>query len=359
METKTVQSVKRLKITPEYVYNLEVQGNHNYFVNGILTHNSKNIIIDESSLIDDIKHAAILRMLGDVSGDDDKPFLFEIGNPFRRNHFFDDSLEAVPISKRYFHIMVDYRKGLKEKRITRDQVNRMISKPGFDILYKCRFPGADTMDRQGYMPLLTHQEIYQSKFRSMQSKGRERLGIDIGEGGCSNVWVGRTENHARILAMDTESDLMKTADKSIKIIDTENIYKKNVFVDATGVGAGVVSRLHQKLYFVWDVMNGSSPEDKKVFMNKRAENYWRLRQWVREGGSLTDDPRWDELLTIRYRYTGSGKIQIMPKKDMIALGLKSPDAADGLANTFERHEPHDWSVDNITDTRRIGGYGGR
>ena len=35
----TITSIEHLEETPDYVYNIEVEGNHNYFVNGILTHN--------------------------------------------------------------------------------------------------------------------------------------------------------------------------------------------------------------------------------------------------------------------------------------------------------------------------------
>src|SRR3990167_5618666 len=78
-----------------------------------------NVIIDESSLIDDVQYAGIFRMLG---GHEDN-FLFEIGNPMRRNHFLKTSLDPS-----YHHINIDYEQVILEGRITRDFIEEMRKK---------------------------------------------------------------------------------------------------------------------------------------------------------------------------------------------------------------------------------------
>jgi len=98
---------------------------------GLLGFGAENIILDESALIDDKIYVGILRMLGDSKN----PFLFELGNPIKRNHFYD----AFQNSK-YHKIIVDYKKGLKEGRITQEQIDLMKNKPFFDVLYECKFP---------------------------------------------------------------------------------------------------------------------------------------------------------------------------------------------------------------------------
>jgi len=98
---------------------------------GLLGFGAENIILDESALIDDKVYVGILRMLGDSK----KPFLFELGNPVKRNHFY----EAFQNLK-YHKIIVDYKKGLEEGRITQEQVDLMRDKPYFDVLYECKFP---------------------------------------------------------------------------------------------------------------------------------------------------------------------------------------------------------------------------
>lgn len=43
MKLEKIQSIEYLKDIPEYVYNIEVEDNHNYYVNGVLTHNCDDI----------------------------------------------------------------------------------------------------------------------------------------------------------------------------------------------------------------------------------------------------------------------------------------------------------------------------
>jgi len=98
---------------------------------GLLGFGASNIVLDESALIDDKVYVGILRMLGDSPN----PFLIELGNPLKRNHFY----EAFQNPK-YHKIVVNYKKGLEEGRITQEQVELMRNKPFFDVLYECKFP---------------------------------------------------------------------------------------------------------------------------------------------------------------------------------------------------------------------------
>lgn len=105
-----------------------------------------NVIIDESSLIDDIQYAGIFRMLGGFKDN----FLFEIGNPMRRNHFLKTSLDPS-----YHHINIDCEQGIKEGRVTREFIEEMRTKPMFSVLYENKFPPQDTIDDSGYSPIYT------------------------------------------------------------------------------------------------------------------------------------------------------------------------------------------------------------
>ncbi|HXA39662.1 MAG TPA: hypothetical protein VNW53_11725 [Phenylobacterium sp.] len=70
------------------------------------------------------------------------------------------------------------------------------------------------------------------------------------------------------------------------------------------------------------------------FVNKRAEIWWALAQWVKGGGALPNDPELvGELTTPTFFFKGD-KIQI-ESKDQIKDRLgRSPDIADALALTF-------------------------
>ena len=72
-----------------------------------------------------------------------------------------------------------------------------------------------------------------------------------------------------------------------------------------------------------------------AYLNKRAECWGLLRDWLKEGGWLPKDDRLrDDLCAPEYGYTLAGKIQLERKEKMRARGLASHDLADALALMF-------------------------
>ena len=71
------------------------------------------------------------------------------------------------------------------------------------------------------------------------------------------------------------------------------------------------------------------------FANRRAEMWWRTREWLEAGPVLeaVADLR-DDLVAPEYFLTNGGKVQLESKDDMRKRGLASPDLADALALTF-------------------------
>jgi hypothetical protein len=54
--------------------------------------------------------------------------------------------------------------------------------------------------------------------------------------------------------------------------------------------------------------------------------YWRLRQWILQGGKLKKHDGWRQLLDIKYKPDGSsGRIKMMGKEEMLRNGIQSPD----------------------------------
>ena len=111
-----------------------------------------------------------------------------------------------------------------------------------------------------------------------------------------------------------------------------------VFVDETGVGGGVVDRLRQLGYTVVGVNFGGKadgPVEGELCGNKRAEMWARMRQWLKSGGAIPDDPDLiTDLTSVEYGYTIHNEIQLEKKDDMKKRGLASPDDGDALALTF-------------------------
>lgn len=107
-----------------------------------------------------------------------------------------------------------------------------------------------------------------------------------------------------------------------------------VFVDQTGVGAGVVDRLQQLGHNVTGVDNGSKALDHR-FADRRCEMWWKMADWIRSGGCLPDDSELiSELTAPTYEFDASNKFRLESKKELKKRGLASPDKADALALTF-------------------------
>jgi hypothetical protein len=124
-----------------------------------------------------------------------------------------------------------------------------------------------------------------------------------------------------------------------------------VFIDA-GNGAGVIDRLRQLHYDVIEVHFGGMPTEAR-FVNKRAQMWFDLRDWLMGGGVIPDIVELkQDLAAPTYRFTPSDKIQLEAKDDIKRRGLPSPDLGDALALTFAYPVHKDHSV--VAHAKRMG-----
>ena len=108
-----------------------------------------------------------------------------------------------------------------------------------------------------------------------------------------------------------------------------------VFVDA-GCGGGVIDRLRQLGFEnIVEVAFGAHASRPEQYVNKRAEMWSDLAQWIRTAGVLPDlaDLKAD-LCQVRYDYDASGRLRLESKEKLKERTGKSPDLADALALTF-------------------------
>ena len=106
-----------------------------------------------------------------------------------------------------------------------------------------------------------------------------------------------------------------------------------VFIDA-GAGSGVIDRLRQLGHEVTEVAFAGKPTDSR-YLNKRAEIWCEMRDWLTLGGCIPNDSGLkQDLATPTYMYNSSGKIQLESKDDIKKRGMPSPDIGDALALTF-------------------------
>lgn len=107
-----------------------------------------------------------------------------------------------------------------------------------------------------------------------------------------------------------------------------------VFIDE-GNGGGVIDRLRQLQHDVIGVHFAGKP-NKPQYLNKRAEMWFDMRDWLRSGGAIPRDTTlMQDLAAPTYKFSAAtDKIQLESKDDIKARGLPSPDMADALALTF-------------------------
>jgi len=124
---------------------------------------------------------------------------------------------------------------------------------------------------------------------------------------------------------------MQVANIIAQLEDTEGA--DAVFIDA-GYGTGIVSAgrtMGRNWQLVWFSGESSDPG----YLNKRAEMWGNMRDWLKSGGAIPRDTAlYNDLIGPETVGRMDGKIQLEAKADMKKRGLKSPNRADCLAISF-------------------------
>lgn len=114
-------------------------------------------------------------------------------------------------------------------------------------------------------------------------------------------------------------------------------------VDSIGVGGGVADMLIEDDLPANEINVGESPDTKSdpendIFLNKRAQYYYKLRQaFLDDKIAIDDDELIFELSKIKHEFLRSGKIKIIDKMKIKKEVGKSPDLAESVMLA--------WSVD--------------
>ena len=291
---------------------------------------AQNVIEDESALVGDVLQATVVRMLGGYKDN----FLVKIGNPFNRGHFLRTWRNG-----KYHRIFIDYQRALDEGRYTKEFIDEMAAEALFEVLYGCKFPEEGSIDSRGWLPLLTESELERAMVDVDYILGDPRLGADIAGGGRNfSTMVLRGYNLARKIYKENQSDTMSFVGEIRKKAKEHFVRARDTYVDMVGIGRGVYDRLNELEQGYVGVSGGSSAESLKVFVNVRAEMYWRTRLWILGGGKLQRDVDWNQLLDVKYKVDSSGRVKIMSKEEMLKEGIDSPDVADALAMTFVKSD---------------------
>lgn len=112
-----------------------------------------------------------------------------------------------------------------------------------------------------------------------------------------------------------------------------------VFIDAGGVGGGVVDILNDRGFkrVVRAVMFGAKALADDRYHNRRAEMWDELRIWLSGEQKVelpNDENLANELCAVNKKYDSRGRLQLEEKEEIKKRLGKSPDMADALALTF-------------------------
>lgn len=150
-------------------------------------------------------------------------------------------------------------------------------------------------------------------------QGRDSTGFVVRQG-RKVVYIGR----ARL------EDTMAIVGKTGKLIEQHK--PDAVFIDAIGVGAGVYDRLIELGYDrVFQAIVSKRAEKEHTYVNKRAEMWANLSDWLDNGADLPESAALrDDLLLLSYGLDSNGRVKLESKKNL----KRSPDLGDALALTF-------------------------
>ena len=108
-----------------------------------------------------------------------------------------------------------------------------------------------------------------------------------------------------------------------------------VFVDQ-GYGTGIYSYGKQMGRQNWHLIAFGGKSARVDCINKRVEMWWKMREWLKEGGAI--DPKdtilYEDLISPEGVERPDGQYQLESKKDMKDRGARSPNRGDALALTF-------------------------
>jgi hypothetical protein len=164
------------------------------------------------------------------------------------------------------------------------------------------------------------------------------LGVDVARfGDDRSVIFKRQGRLASIVATFYGIDTQKLGGKVQEAIDEEK--PDAVVIDGDGIGGAVYDFLKVRGYDRKTAMvefhGGGTPTDQHKYLNRRAEIWGDMRDWL-EGGQIPDTPEMETDLTgPDYGYHPTkGCLMLERKEEMKARGVDSPDLGDSLAMTF-------------------------
>jgi len=326
------------------------------------------VIKDEACLITRVANTKIMRMLGD---DPENSILIELYNPWERdNPAFEHTLDPD------FHVIhIGWEQAMREGRTTLKFITSQrkdLTPLEFVVLYDSDFPeqGEDSLFAIDWITaaekltfgfqaklnevLKMYKDVksevhnlsesqYHKKLKPIKeelSKFTKVVSCDPAEKGLDETvsfWGIKYENNIEVIGTwnQARSDPMKVVGKIVDIalnfIEPE--IKGRIHWDRIGIGSGPLSRCKEvirekgrKNIKVLGCHFGESAMKKDIFHNKKAENYFRLADMMRNNmiAIPVELKLRNQLIAEKWDRTSSNRKIVIDPKD------NSPDWGDGL-----------------------------
>lgn len=192
---------------------------------------------------------------------------------------------------------------------------------------------------QSSTKLLSEAEVHAAMTRTVADvqvrTAQTRLGIDVARGGV-DLTVLTTRKGLKVYPQEMLSSALDGPELAgIATLRAMDRGVERIYIDNTG---GYGSSAYDQLKLNPDIQTipliyNSKAQDER-FYNRRAEMYFRLRDFVRAGGCLPYCELLKEELCAQETRLHKGKIILMEKEQVKAIIGRSPDRSDSLAQTF-------------------------
>lgn len=199
--------------------------------------------------------------------------------------------------------------------------------------------------------LLSEAEISESMKRTvtedMVKNVQNRLGIDVSRGGADSTVFAQRKGLKAYAMEQVSSEVFgpELAGKAVFYSRERGV--ERVYIDGTG---GYGSSVYDSLVTFTavdctSVIYNATAQESKLYANRRTENWVRMRDWVRRGGQLPNDPGLAQELMMPKLFFHGSKFHL-EAKDQIKKRLgRSPDKADALSQTFSDVEEFSINAD--------------
>ena len=296
------------------------------------------VVFDEASAIPDV----IWEVTEGALTDEGTEIIWAaFGNPTKNTGRFRECFPGGLFSHRWKSAAIDSR---SVTLTNKDQIQRWLEDYGEDSdFFRVRVKGVfPRIDATSFIPLQVAREAVNRTVEPQYVP--VVLGVDVGRfGDDPSVLYARRGRDASSIPPEVYLglDLVSLAARVIDM--ATRIGAAIVFVDAGGVGGGLVDMLRRSSLHVIAVDFGAKPDgtnevNRQVkYLNKRAEIWGGMRDWLSVGSIIGGIGGFDlvaELTTPTYSMNDREMIVLESKKQMRARGLTSPNVADALACTF-------------------------